>query len=50
MIYDLLISPFSEFQFMQRALAGSGIEAEVDGRQILICAAGNDAAAELGDH
>lgn len=30
----------------QRALAGSGIEAEVDGRQILICAAGNDAAAE----
>ena len=22
MIYDLLISPFSEFQFMQRALAG----------------------------
>jgi Cd2+/Zn2+-exporting ATPase len=30
----------------QRALAGSGIEAEVDGRRILICAAGNDAAAE----
>lgn len=28
----------------QRALAGSGIEAEVDGRQILICAAGNAAA------
>lgn len=28
----------------QRALAGSGIEAEVDGHRILICAAGNGAA------
>ncbi|WP_434638359.1 Zn(II)/Cd(II)/Pb(II) translocating P-type ATPase ZntA [Klebsiella sp. I138] len=28
----------------QRALAGSGIEAEVDGRRVLICAAGNGAA------
>lgn len=34
----------------QRALAGSGIEAQVDGQRVLICAAGKFAAAGFAEH